>query len=78
MSNTTATTAAYQVTGMTCEHCAHAVTSELSGIAGVTGVTVSLVPGGASSVTVTSQAPLPEQAVTEALGQAGDYRLAAS
>ena len=43
---------------------------------GVTGVTVALVPGGESGVTVTSEAPLTEQAVAAALDEAGDYRLA--
>ena len=70
----TATT--YAVTGMTCEHCAHAVTEELAGLGGVAEVTVELVPGGASKVTVTSDAPLDEQAVSAALDEAGDYRLA--
>jgi copper chaperone len=78
MSNTTATTIAYQVTGMTCGHCAEAVTSELSRLADVSTVTVDLDPRGVSTVTVTSQAPLPEQDVIEALGEAGDYRLASS
>jgi copper chaperone len=69
-------TATYRVTGMTCEHCAHAVSEELTDLAGVTGVRVALVPGGESGVTVTSQAPLTEQAVAAALDEAGDYRLA--
>jgi copper chaperone len=66
----------YAVTGMTCEHCAHAVTEELTRLGGVTGVTVDLVPGGESTVTVTSDAPPPVDAVSAALGEAGDYRLA--
>jgi len=70
----TATT--YAVTGMTCEHCAHAVTEELTRLSGVTGVTVDLVPGGESAVTVTSDAPVPSDAVSAALDEAGDYRLA--
>jgi copper chaperone len=78
MSNTTMTTIAYQVTGMTCGHCAQAVTSELNRLAGVSTVTVDLDPRGVSTVTVTSQAPLPEQDVIEALCEAGDYRLASS
>ena len=69
-------TATYQVTGMTCEHCARAVREELKNLGGVTGVTVTLVPGGESGVTVTSEAPLTEQAVAGALDEAGDYRLA--
>jgi copper chaperone len=68
--------ATYQVSGMTCEHCVRAVTTELTALAGVTGVSVDLVPGGTSAVTVTSAAPLAEQAVAAALDEAGDYRIA--
>jgi copper chaperone len=70
----TATT--YAVTGMTCEHCVRAVSEELSRLDGVTAVTVDLVPGGDSTVTVASAAPLAEQAVSAALDEAGGYRLA--
>jgi copper chaperone CopZ len=70
------TTAAYLVAGMTCEHCAHSVTTEFKNIAGVTDVRVDLVPGGDSTVTVTSAAPLTGEAVATALDEAGDYRLA--
>ena len=70
------TSATYQVTGMSCEHCVRAVTTELTDLAGVTDVSVDLVPGGTSAVTVTSEAPLAEQAVAAALDEAGDYRLA--
>ncbi len=70
------TTTNYMVTGMTCGHCVHAVTEELARLGGVTEVNVGLVPGGASTVTVTSDAPLAEQAVSAALDEAGDYRLA--
>ena len=70
------TTATYQVTGMTCEHCAHTVTGELKNLGGVHEVSVDLNPGGESAVTVTSDAPLSAEAVTEALDEAGDYHLA--
>jgi copper chaperone len=70
------TSAIYQVTGMTCEHCVRAVTSELANVNGVSTVTVTLVPGGESTVTVTSDAPLTTEAVESALDEAGDYRLA--
>jgi copper chaperone len=70
------TTAAYQVTGMTCEHCVHAVSDELKNLDGVSDVTVLLHPGGQSAVMVTSGAPLPAEAVAAALDEAGDYRLA--
>jgi copper chaperone len=70
------TTATYQVTGMTCDHCVHAVTSELSNVDGVTEVAVDLHPGGASAVTVSSEAPPTADAVAAALDEAGDYHLA--
>ena len=69
------TSQTYQVTGMSCEHCVRAVTGELSGLDGVREVTVELVPGGWSAVTVTSEEPLPRNAVAAALDEAGDYRL---
>jgi copper chaperone len=70
-------TTTYPVTGMTCSHCVQAVTSELTSLAGVSGVTVDLVPDGVSRVTVTSAGPLPEEAVSEALDEAGGYLLSA-
>ena len=75
-----ATETTYRVTGMTCGHCVSAVTGELEALAGVSSVSVDLVPGGASLVTVVSEAPLEqlEQLVVGALDEAGDYQLAAS
>ena len=69
------TSTTYQVTGMTCEHCTRAVTEEIESLDGVSAVAVSLVPGGISAVTVTSDAPLAPEAVTAALDEAGAYRL---
>jgi copper chaperone len=69
--------ATYHVTGMTCEHCTRAVSAELRALDGVAGVTADLVPGGASAVTVESDAPLADEAVAAALDEAGGYRLAA-
>jgi copper chaperone CopZ len=69
------TTQTFSVTGMTCGHCAGAVTSELKSVAGVNDVDVDLVAGGASTVTVTSEAPLDEATVAAALDEAGDYKL---
>jgi len=69
-------TVAYRVTGMTCEHCVRAVTGEVGGLGGVWSVTVTLVAGGTSQVTVTSAAPLPQEAVAAALDEAGGYQLA--
>ena len=68
-------TTTYAVTGMTCEHCVQAVTEELSELDGVTEVSVALAAGGDSKVSVTSDAPLSEQAVAAALDEAGDYQL---
>ena len=65
------TTARYAVTGMTCGHCVSAVREEVSALAGVRGVDVDLVTGGASTVTVTSEAPLPEESVRAAVDEAG-------
>lgn len=64
-------TSAYGVSGMTCGHCVAAVTEELSKIAGVRRVDIDLVPGGESAVVVTSGAPLAEDAVREAVDEAG-------
>ena len=70
-------TTTYKVTGMSCGHCVNAVTSELTSLDGVSSVTVDLVPDGVSLVTVTSGAPLPAGAVSEALDEAGGYLLTA-
>jgi copper chaperone len=68
------TSTTYTVSGMTCGHCVAAVTEEISRLPGVEQVSVDLVAGGESSVAVTSQSPLPEDAVREAVDEAG-YRL---
>jgi hypothetical protein len=52
------------------------MSGELRALDGVSDVTAVLVPGGASAVTVTSDRPLARQAVADALGEAGDYKLA--
>jgi copper chaperone len=70
------TSMTYQVTGMTCEHCVRAVTEEIEGLAGVSSVAVTLVPGGESAVTVTSDTLLTTAAVAAALDEAGAYYLA--
>jgi copper chaperone len=72
------TTATYAVTGMTCEHCVNAVTSELGGLGGVSAVTVDLVPGGVSRVTIASDRPLPADAISGALDEAGGYQVAST
>ena len=71
------TTTTYSVTGMTCGHCVAAVTEEISKLPGVQDVAVQLVADGASTVTVASEAPLPEAGVREAVDEAG-YELTGS
>ncbi len=66
------TTAAYTVSGMTCEHCVRSVTEEVGALDGVTEVRVDL-PSGA--VAVTSSQPLDESRVRAAVEEAG-YELA--
>ena len=67
-----AVTSTYTVSGMTCEHCVAAVTGELSTLPGVADVKVDL---GSGEVIVTSDAPLPADAVRAAVDEAG-YELA--
>ncbi|HET6529231.1 MAG TPA: cation transporter [Actinoplanes sp.] len=67
-----AVTSTYTVSGMTCEHCIKAVTGELSALDGVEAVQVDL---GSGAVTVTSAAPLADEAVRAAVDEAG-YELA--
>jgi copper ion binding protein len=64
----------YTVKGMTCGHCVQAVSDELSKLAGVSDVAVDL---GSGAVTVTSDAPLSEAQVREAVDEAG-YELASA
>ncbi|MFI0480598.1 heavy-metal-associated domain-containing protein [Actinomadura sp. 9N215] len=61
-------TATYTVTGMTCGHCVSAVTEEVTQITGVTAVDVDLPTG---RVTVTSDAPLDDALVKDAVEEAG-------
>lgn len=61
-------TTVYQVSGMTCGHCEGAVSEEISGIEGVTSVKAVASTG---QVTVTSRAPLAEDAVRAAVDEAG-------
>jgi len=67
-----AVTSTYSVVGMTCGHCVQAVTGELSTLPGVGDVQVDL---GTGTVTVTSDAPLADDAVRAAVDEAG-YELA--
>ncbi|MDQ0796303.1 heavy-metal-associated domain-containing protein [Streptomyces sp. B1I3] len=58
----------YEVKGMTCGHCEGAVSEEISGLEGVTSVKAEASTG---RVTVTSTAPLAEDAVRAAVDEAG-------
>ncbi|TAM71186.1 MAG: copper chaperone [Microbacteriaceae bacterium] len=62
---------------MTCAHCVASVTEELSALDGVTSVSVDLKPGNSSRVSVSSAAPLDDDAVRAAVEEAG-YELAAA
>lgn len=64
-------TTTFSVDGMTCGNCVRHVTEELTAIPGVTDVQVQLVAGGSSPVTVTSEAPLTDAAITAAVDEAG-------
>ncbi|MFK0262855.1 heavy-metal-associated domain-containing protein [Streptomyces angustmyceticus] len=61
-------TTTYRVTGMTCGHCEGAVSSEIGELAGVSSVQAVAATG---LVTVTSKAPLDEDAVRAAVDEAG-------
>lgn len=63
-----AVTAVYQVKGMTCGHCEGSIAEEISGIEGVTSVKAVASTG---RVTVSSLAPLAEDAVRAAVDEAG-------
>lgn len=65
------TTTTVLVDGMTCGHCVRAVTAELTALPAVTSVDVSLVPGGTSTVTVLSEAPVATDALAAAVEEAG-------
>ena len=62
----------YTVTGMTCGHCVASVTEEVQEIPGVEQVEVVLETG---SLSVTSSAPVDDDAVKAAVEEAG-YQLA--
>lgn len=64
-------TTTFSVDGMTCGHCVQHVTEELTALPGVTDVRIDLVAGGSSPVTVESEAPLDDAAVSAAVEEAG-------
>lgn len=58
----------YSVQGMTCDHCARSVTAEVNKIPGVTGISVDVAAG---RLAVSGEAPISDDAVTEAVEEAG-------
>lgn len=56
------------VEGMTCEHCVASVTEELRELPGVAAVEVTLATG---AITVTSDEPVPADAIRRAVDEAG-------
>lgn len=61
-------TQTFRVKGMTCGHCVNSVSSEVGALPGVDDVQVDLTAG---TVTIQSAATLDEQAVREAVDEAG-------
>ena len=59
------------VDGMTCGHCVMSVSEELSEIPGVKNADVILNSGGTSKVTVLTDTPLDDAALSDAVSEAG-------
>ncbi len=59
------------VTGMTCHHCVMSVTEELQEVPGVKNVSVMLEPEGTSTVTVITDTGVEDDAMREAISEAG-------
>ena len=59
------------VDGMTCGHCVMSVSEELSEITGVKNVDVILNSGATSKVTVLTDTPLDDAALSDAVSEAG-------
>lgn len=66
-----ASTLTYTVSGMTCEHCVASVKEELDEVAGVTATHVDLIPGGASTVTISTDGSVTDEAARAAITEAG-------
>jgi copper ion binding protein len=65
-------TQTYMVIGMTCSHCVNSVRGEVGAVPGVNDVNVDITTG---QVTVTSDQPISDEQVREAVEEAG-YSLA--
>ena len=62
-----------RLSGLTCEHCVAHVTEELKALDGVKNVSVVLHKGGQSVATVVSDVLLDDDALRDAVDEAGDY-----
>ena len=59
------------IEGMTCSHCVKSVTTAVSALPGVESVEIELVPDGRSTLTVTGDANVSDDALSEAVVGAG-------
>ena len=66
-------TTTLRLSGLTCEHCVAHVTEELKALDGVKNVSVVLHTGGQSVATVVSDVLLDDDALRDAVDEAGDY-----
>ena len=66
-------TTTLKISGLTCEHCVAHVTEELKALDGVKNVSVVLHKGGQSVATVVSDVLLDDDALRDAVDEAGDY-----
>ena len=70
-------TTVLKVSGLTCSYCARPVSEELEEVEGVKNVSVILNKGGVSDVMVVSDVHLDDQALADAVDEAGNYTLEA-
>lgn len=68
-------TTVLKVSGLTCSNCVRHVSEELEEIEGVKNVSVILNKGGVSDVMVVSDVRLDDQALADAVDEAGNYTL---
>ena len=66
-------TTTLRLSGLTCDHCVAHVTEELKALDGVKNVSVVLHKGGQSVATVVSDVLLDDDALRDAVDEAGDY-----
>ena len=66
-------TTTLRLSGLTCDHCVAHVTEELKALDGVKNVSVVLHKGGQAVATVVSDVLLDDDALRDAVDEAGDY-----